>query len=104
METVAAFEAEVEQFPWCFAGMLGSVIMGRCGVKGIVIMGEEGKPKIGEELRRKLRESVGAGRTVCWGGGEWIQDRNALVTEMKMGEKRVMVCEGGACREGLEWV
>ncbi|KAI4181422.1 MAG: hypothetical protein LQ348_005022, partial [Seirophora lacunosa] len=31
LNTIAAFEAEVEQFPWCFAGMLGAVVMARVG-------------------------------------------------------------------------
>lgn len=37
-DTLQAFEAEVEQFPWCFAGLLGSVVWARCGGKGIVIV------------------------------------------------------------------
>ncbi|KAL8803133.1 MAG: hypothetical protein Q9200_006341, partial [Gallowayella weberi] len=35
-ETVGAFEAEVAEFPHCFAGMLGSVVLGKVGVTGVV--------------------------------------------------------------------
>lgn len=41
-ETVDTFEAEVQQFPFCFAGMLGSVVLGRLGMKGIVIVDGSG--------------------------------------------------------------
>ncbi|KAL9580403.1 MAG: hypothetical protein Q9203_006318, partial [Teloschistes exilis] len=47
-ETVAAFEAEVEQFPWCFAGLLGAVVMGRLGVSDVVILGEKGGSMVEE--------------------------------------------------------
>ncbi|KAL8921970.1 MAG: hypothetical protein Q9208_005424 [Pyrenodesmia sp. 3 TL-2023] len=96
-DTLAAFEAEVEQFPWCFAGMLAAVAMARLGVKGVVVVGEG-------EVRRRVMEGVGVGRTVAWGGGEWLRGRNALMGAMEVGKERVMVCEGGACREGVEFV
>ena len=38
-DTVEAFEAEILQFPFCFAGMLDSVVYGRLGMRGIVVMG-----------------------------------------------------------------
>ena len=41
--TVEAFEAEILQFPFCFAGLLGSVVLGHLGVKGVVVMGGGGK-------------------------------------------------------------
>ncbi|KAL8712754.1 MAG: hypothetical protein Q9220_002962 [cf. Caloplaca sp. 1 TL-2023] len=96
--TTAAFEAEILQFPHCFAGMLGSVVCSRVGVKGVVLM-----DKGNAEVRRKIWEGVGVGRTVAWGGGEWLRGRNELVAAMKEGGE-VMVCEGGFCREGVEFV
>ena len=41
-ETIQAFEAEVEQSPYCFSGLLGSVVMGRLGVRGVVLTGPAG--------------------------------------------------------------
>ncbi|KAI4121807.1 MAG: hypothetical protein LQ338_006169 [Usnochroma carphineum] len=100
LNTIAAFEAEVEQFPWCFAGMLSAVVMARLGVKGVVVTGEEEVARV----RKRLRESggVGVGRTVAWGDGEWIRGRNELVRGMQRGVGRVMVCFEGACKEGIE--
>lgn len=105
--TVAAFEAEIEQFPFTFAGMLGSVVMGRLGVQGVVLTGE-----VGEDVARKLREGVRPGRTVVWlgepdgGRGQWLRRRRGdegedegTVSERRKGGG-VMVCEGGRCRIG----
>ncbi|KAI4198395.1 MAG: hypothetical protein LQ350_005332 [Teloschistes chrysophthalmus] len=100
-ETVAAFEAEVEQFPWCFAGLLGAVVMGRLGVSDVVVVGEKGGSLV-EEVRRRLKGKVNAARTVCWGKGEWVRGRNGLVGAMDGGREMVVVCESGACREGVE--
>ncbi|KAL8725638.1 MAG: hypothetical protein Q9181_006337 [Wetmoreana brouardii] len=102
-ETVAAFEAEVEQFPWCFAGMLSSVVASRLGMKGVVITSAEGS-QMSNDVRQKLRDSVGVGRTVGWGDGEWLRSRNSTVGQMKEGRETVMVCEQGACREGVEFL
>ncbi|KAL9027083.1 MAG: hypothetical protein Q9196_004349 [Gyalolechia fulgens] len=96
ISTVAAFEAEVEQFPWCFAGMLGSVVMARCGVKNVVFIGEESM----KEVQKIVRGTVKPGRTVARGDGEWIREKNDLVRPMDREVARVMVCEGGMCREG----
>lgn len=108
--TVAAFEAEVEQFPFTFAGMLGSVVMGRLGVQEVVLM----RGEIEGEVARKLREGVRPGRTVVWLGdldgmgarGEWLRRRrgeeSGFGSENAVGKEgeRVMVCEGGKCRVG----
>lgn len=97
-ETVAAFEAEVEQFPWCFVGMLGSVVISHLGTKSVVIMGEV------ENVKEKIRGSVGAGRTVVWGQGEWVRERNKLVGALDKEKKGVFVCKGRTCREGSEFL
>ncbi|KAI4171202.1 MAG: hypothetical protein LQ343_004408 [Gyalolechia ehrenbergii] len=100
ISTVAAFEAEVEQFPWCFAGMLGSVVMARCGVQNVVVVGEEPM----REVQKIVRGTVKPGRTIARGDGKWIRGRNELVGHMDREVARVMVCEGGMCREGMEYV
>lgn len=89
----------MEQFPWCFTGMLEGIIWERCGGRGVVLVGEGDG-----DVAKKLRREVGVVRTVMGlgkGKGEWIRGRNALVKEMDMGREGVWVCEGGKCREGL---
>lgn len=111
-ETVQAFEAEVEQFPWCFAGMLGSVVVGRLGGKGVVVTGlnnETGKVEKGKaaDIVTKLREKVGVGRTVVAlgkGKGSWIRERNVLLKDLDVESEGVMVCEDGVCRQGEEFL
>ena len=100
-ETVEAFEAEVEQFPFTFSGMLGSVVMGHLGLQGIVLTGEK------NEVLKRLRQTVRPNSTVVAlgrGEGVWLRERNHLLKEMDGEKDGVMVCEGGACREGTEFV
>ena len=97
--TVSAFEAEIEQYPHSFVGMLGSVVDARLGIKGVVITGE-----VGEEVERKLRGEIGVGRTVVrvGKGDGWLRGRSRLLGAMDLEKEVVMVCEGGVCREGVE--
>ena len=100
-DVVHAFEAEVEQFPHTFPGMLGSVVMGRLGLKGVVLTGNS------EEVLKEFRLQVTPNRTVvAIGGGKggWLKQRNGLLREMDGEKNGVMVCEGGACRVGKEYL
>ena len=100
-ETVEAFEAEVEQFPFTFSGMLGSIAIGHLGLKGIVLTGEN------EGLLKRLRQTVRPNSTVVAvgkGRGSWLRERNDLLKQIDAEKDGVMVCEGGACREGVEFV
>lgn len=100
-ETVQAFEAEVEQFPFTFSGMLGSVVMGRLGLKGIILTGES------NEMLKRLRQTLRPNSTVVAlgkGKGSWLTERNDLLKRVDAEKDGVMVCEGGACREGIEFV
>lgn len=101
-QTVQAFEAEVEQFPWCFVGMLDSVVWERCGGKGIVVVGAESED-VAEKVKG-LRRQLGVGRTVLGlglGKGEWIRGRNELLKSIDLTQPKIYVCEGGVCKEGL---
>lgn len=105
-ETVQAFEAEVAQWPFTFPGMLGSVVLERLGVKGIIITGRDQDEKE-KRLLRKLRHELRPGQTVVRlsGEGGWLRGRNKLLADMRVGgELKVMVCEKGACREGKEYL
>ena len=100
-DVVHAFEAEVEQFPHTFPGMLGSVVMGRLGLKAIVLTGNS------VEVLKELRLQVAPNRTVVaigGGKGEWLKQRNELLREMDGEKDGVMVCEGGACKVGKEYL
>ncbi len=100
-ETVEAFDAEVEQFPFTFSGMLGSVVMGRLGLKGIVLSGEN------EEILKRLRQTVRPNSTIVAlgeGKASWLRERNHLLKQMDPEKTGVMVCEDGACRDGYDFV
>lgn len=114
-ETVQAFEAEVEQFPWCFAGLLGGVVWDRCGGKAIMIVsndadGDENGDNeaevntIAQAVNRLRRKVGGVGRTIVAvgmgkGRGEWIRERNALVKKLDLSKAGIWICEGKMCRE-----
>ena len=101
-QTVAAFEAEIEQFPFTFTGMLGSVVKSKLGSKGVVITGQGT-----EEVMLAVRASIGPARTVTrlgGGKGEWLKRRNALVGALDGTKEGVYVCEGRRCREGLQYI
>lgn len=100
-ETIEAFEAEVEQFPYTFSGMLGSVVTGRLGLKGVVLTGNS------KEMLKRLRQTVRPNSTVLalgQGKGPWLRERNDLLKHMDVEKDGIMVCEGGACREGIQFV
>ncbi|QDS77033.1 hypothetical protein FKW77_006599 [Venturia effusa] len=103
--TVQAFEAELMQHPFLFVTLLDSVVMGRLGVKGIVVTGEGSEV---EEAIRKIRTGAEGNRfrtVVRLGGGgsrhEWLVKRNSLLQSMKLDKPGVMVCEAGVCKETL---
>ncbi|KAL9127230.1 MAG: hypothetical protein Q9217_003847 [Psora testacea] len=101
-QTVMAFEAEVEQFPHTFAGMLGSVVVGRLGMKSVILSGEE-DPEVMKKLRERVRPNTTTA-AVGKGRGEWLRKRNALLASLDPDKNGVMVCEGGVCKEGPEYV
>ena len=99
-ETVAAFEAEIEQFPYTFTGMLGSLVKSKLGSKSVVLTGPGN-----EEIMLALRASIGPARTVTrlgGGQGDWLKRRNALVGALDATKVGVFVCEGRSCKEGLQ--
>lgn len=102
-DTVQAFEAEVEQFPWCFAGMLEGIVWERCGGQRVVLVGKDDED-VHRDAAWKLRREIGVGRTMVGlgnGKGEWVRGRNSWVKGMDLGKKTVWICEEGRCREGL---
>jgi len=69
--------------------------------------GKGEKGRVSEALR-KMRKEVGVTRTLVRLGGrearsEWLKGRNELLRSMDPHRKGVWVCEGGSCREELEF-
>ena len=106
-ETVQAFEVEIEQWPFCFAGLLGSVVVGQLGIKGVVIVGGNEESKAVKEILDRVRVGLGVRRTVAWvrGTGGFLRKRNKLLGDLEVKNGvRVCVYEKGSCREGTEYL
>ena len=100
-QTVHAFEAEIEQFPYCFAGMMGSIVMGCLGLRTIVLTGNN------HEILQKLRQHIRPNTVITTldeNHGTWLRQRNPLLQALDVTVDKVMVCEGGVCREGKEYL
>ena len=99
-ETVASFESEMLQYPWLFASFMPAVVARRLGVAGVVVAGGEGE--IGKIKEFEKQPRGGLRSFVRLGTGEsWLRGRNSLLKDFgrDVKEVRVMVCEGGVCRE-----
>ena len=100
-DTSSAFEAEIMQHPFLFPSMMDSVVVGRLGIRHIVITGEG--QRVEEWLQRYREKPTGLGTLSRIGNGlgEWLSQRNGLVKSMDVRKEGVMVCEGGSCRDEL---
>ncbi|KAG9237681.1 hypothetical protein BJ875DRAFT_131737 [Amylocarpus encephaloides] len=99
-ETIHSFESEIMQYPWLFASFMPGVVAGHLGVKGVVVAGEGIASERITAFERAPRGGLGSFARVHASGSEWLRERNGLLGEFgKDGEARVLVCEGGVCRE-----
>ncbi|KAF2463618.1 uncharacterized protein BDR25DRAFT_307650 [Lindgomyces ingoldianus] len=101
-DTASAFEAEIMQHPFLFAGMMDTVVVGKLGLKHSVITGEGERVEEWLKRYRAKPSSLGAVSRICAGMGEWLKERNQLVKSMDANKEGVMICEQGACRDDLE--
>jgi uncharacterized protein YyaL (SSP411 family) len=115
-ETIAAFEAEILQYPWGFGSFMPGVVAGRLGIKGIMVV--EGPPLDSPSSSAEGTDDVAIAVATAPRGGlstilkispstsTWLKQRNPLlrnVTFPAAGKVKVLVCENGVCREeGLE--
>lgn len=102
--TLLAFEAELEQFPFTFANMLFSVAIGRIGLKNIVLSGDISEhEKILREIRARVRPNT---TIVALDGskGSWLRGRNPLLKHLRYDTPQVMVCKDHACQVGIQHV
>ena len=100
-DTVSAFEAEIMQHPFLFPSMLDAVVAGKLGMRHVVVTGKG--EKVEQWLRRYREKPTGlsAVSRVDADLGDWLKQRNPLVKSMDAGREGVMVCEHGACKDGL---
>jgi uncharacterized protein YyaL (SSP411 family) len=101
--TCEAFEAEVEQHPFLFSSMMGSIVAGKLGVKSIVVVGEG--EQVEAALSRWRRRVGGLGSLIRIGGGaksEWLRAKNKLLSAVNPEKRSVMICEEGVCKEELD--
>lgn len=97
-KTVHAFEAEILQHPFLFAGMMDSVVVERLGKKSLVIRGTGEKV---EAYIQKMNDDTGLARTVVRLGKDstWLRARNALLRDVDGEKEGVMICEDRTCKE-----
>jgi uncharacterized protein YyaL (SSP411 family) len=108
-ETIAAFEAEILQYPWAFGSFFPGLVAGRLGVRGTVVLKRESN-----STEKEVKEgSVAAMEATPRGGlatvaklsGEgsaWLRERNPLLRDVafpKDGKTKILICEKGVCRE-----
>lgn len=102
-ETIAGFESETLQYPWLFASFMPGVVASQFGVKGTVIyQGEEtdnsGTQKI-KEYEKSPRGSLASFARLDK-DTKWLRERNELLRDFgRDGKTRILICEGGVCRE-----
>lgn len=112
---VRAFEAELVQYPFCFAGMLASVVIGEVSMRSILLI--TGRTGVGEQATELMREvrrrmGTGVGRTIVkvGSGDGWLAERHGVVLGAANPTRsegwKVVVCDGRTkvCRDGVEYV
>ena len=102
-ETILAFEAEIMQHPFLFSSMTPAIVAGELGVKSVVLVGETKKT-----TEKRLLRSIGRLATmvkISPGKSSWLSERNPLIKSLAASHNtspRIMICEGGTCREEVE--
>jgi uncharacterized protein YyaL (SSP411 family) len=104
-QTISCFESEILQYPWLFASFMPGVVAEKFGVKGTVVFAKDGQGELGVGGERiKMYEKAPRGSLSTFarltGEGGWLRNRNSLLKNFGGdGRSRVLVCEGGVCRE-----
>lgn len=100
-ETTSAFEAEIMQHPFLFPSMMDAVVVGKLGLQHVVLTGDG--ERVDNWLKRYRQKPQGL-RAISRVGpktSNWLKERNHLIGEMDVSKEGVLVCENGACRDGL---
>ena len=81
-----------------------SVVAGHFGVRGTVVANAEEGEGVGgkriKEFEKSPRGVLGTFVRLDKVGNEWLRERNELLRSFGLdGKARVLICEGGVCRE-----
>ncbi|CAG8948704.1 hypothetical protein HYFRA_00001825 [Hymenoscyphus fraxineus] len=100
-QTILSFESELMQYPWLFASFMPSIVASHLGVKGVVVSGDGVASENIKAFERAPRGALGCFSRVSTGGqNTWLRGRNELLKDFGLdGKPRVLICEGGVCRE-----
>jgi hypothetical protein len=90
------------QHPFLFPSMLDAVVAGKLGMRHVVITGKG--ERVEQWLKRYRERPAGLSTVsrVSADAGDWLKQRNPLVESIDAGREGVMVCENGACKDGLD--
>ncbi|KAF8862674.1 hypothetical protein BDZ45DRAFT_670876 [Acephala macrosclerotiorum] len=102
-ETIAGFESEALQYPWLFASFMPGVVAGHFGVKGTVVyQGEETNSSSTQKIKEYEKSPRGSLASFARldKDSKWLRERNELLRDFgRDGKTRILICEGGVCRE-----
>ncbi len=72
-------------------------------MKGIIIAGEEDEAvQAARVIQERVRVNETLARAEPDGKGKWLRERNDLIRSLDGGQARVLICEGGTCREEVD--
>jgi|HubBroStandDraft_4_1064222.scaffolds.fasta_scaffold457482_1 uncharacterized protein YyaL (SSP411 family) len=105
-ETIAAFEAEILQYPWGFGSFFPGLVAGKLGVMGTVMLKRE-SDSTEKELKKESVAAMPRGGLATMAklsekGNTWLRERNLLLRDVafpKDGKTKILICENGVCRE-----
>ncbi|KAH8589716.1 hypothetical protein B0O99DRAFT_636441 [Bisporella sp. PMI_857] len=96
-ETISSFESELLQYPWLFASFIPSIVARHLGLKGTIVAGS-GDEKV-KAFEKQPRGALGTFAKLTT-ESKWLRERNSLLTSFGGdGKTRILVCEGGVCKE-----
>lgn len=108
-ETIAAFEAEILQYPWGFGSFMPALVASRLGIKGTIVLegdsSTEPEAHLASTYKKAPSQRGGLNTTIKISpkSGSWLRDHNPLlkdVTFPKAGAPpKILICENGVCRE-----
>jgi hypothetical protein len=91
---------EIIQHPFLFVSLLSAVVMKDAGMKGVIVTGES---EAVERAVKMQRGKAGPTTTITRLGGaakgEWLRGKNGLLRDLDGEKARVLVCEGGVCKD-----
>jgi uncharacterized protein YyaL (SSP411 family) len=101
--TCNAFAVEIIQHPFLFVSLLSAVVMKDVGMRGVIVTGEGEEINMAVKVQREKGEPI---TTIVRLGGEaksdWLRGKNSLLKDLDEKKTRVLVCEGGVCKDEVQ--